>query len=352
MTHHAGQPVASVLMPVCNAADTIRESVQSILSQSFKNFELIIVDDGSTDGTVDYLVTLRDARLHLLRLEQHHGIVAALNTGLQRARGEFIFRMDADDMAMPDRLQVQLEWMQRHPEVDVCGTFIRCFDDSGPRGLKEFPLGPDDIRAALIFESALAHPSVVFRAEALRRGGLSYPEGMDGVEDYALWATGKDCLCFANIPRPLVFYRLPATADSERRRLRREKARHVREQLVRQLGVTVATDELTLHHAIAEHRVWELATRIEQVAVWLERLRTANDASQVFPQQAFERALLRRFYLICKAATLNKWNVCVDAGAATAQLLSQLDGGLRLRLTLRRVWQRLKQRGRPERSHV
>jgi len=116
-----GNPTVSIVMAVHNMAAHIRESIQSLLNQIYQDFELIIIDDGSTDKTVDVIHQFLDERIMVKRLS-HQGLAVALNIGIRLARGEYIARMDADDIAMPERLEKQIRYLIQHPKVAACGT--------------------------------------------------------------------------------------------------------------------------------------------------------------------------------------------------------------------------------------
>jgi glycosyltransferase involved in cell wall biosynthesis len=186
-------PRVSVVIPVFNAAPTLPCSIGSIGAQTFRDWELIAVDDGSTDGSAAWLEELarREPRLRLVR-QTHDGIVAALNAGLAVARGEFIARMDADDESFPDRLAGQTAFLDARPEIGVVGSLV---EYGGDRAANEgYALhvdwlntltSPESIALNRFVESPFAHPSVMFRRELIARHG-GYREG-DFPEDYELW---------------------------------------------------------------------------------------------------------------------------------------------------------------------
>lgn len=204
----------SILMPVYNAALTLEAAVQSLLRQSMPEFELVIVNDGSTDETPNLLrqFAQRDPRVIVLETP-HRGIVAALNEGLQVCRCELIARMDADDICHRDRLAQQVRFMESHPEISVCGSLVKMFPKKNLLGgmlryeqwLNSL-VSPEEIARDIFVESPLAHPSVMLRRnELLDLGG--YHES-SWVEDYDLWLRyhlhGKR---LAKVPKVLLFWR-------------------------------------------------------------------------------------------------------------------------------------------------
>jgi glycosyltransferase involved in cell wall biosynthesis len=205
-------PMISVLLPAYNAEATIREAITSLERQTFEEFEIIAVDDGSSDETGAILEQIADPRLRLIRIP-HSGLIPALNIGLNHCTGDLIARMDADDVCHPERLRLQSEFMAAHPEVSVCGCLVRSFPRSRVKaGFLQYEswlnslITHEQIARDIFVESPLAHPSVTMRAEELRALG-GYRE-MGWPEDYDLWLrffmAGKR---FAKVPRTLLFWR-------------------------------------------------------------------------------------------------------------------------------------------------
>jgi len=182
-------PKISVILPVYNAAATLPGAIESMLAQTENAHELIVVDDGSSDGTAAYLKTLNHPRLVCVRIT-HGGIVAALNTGLSRARGEFIARMDADDYSYPQRLQKQRIFLEQHSHIGLVGCLVK-YGGRNPRGgygryvsWTNGLISREQISQARFIESPFAHPSIMFRRSLLEEHG-GYADG-PFPEDYEL----------------------------------------------------------------------------------------------------------------------------------------------------------------------
>ncbi|HJA78767.1 MAG TPA: glycosyltransferase [Candidatus Desulfovibrio intestinavium] len=201
-------PAVSVLLPVYNAASYVREAVASILAQTLRDFELILMDDGSTDASGGILRALaaEDRRIRLVQRE-NRGLIATLNEGLALARAPFVARMDADDIALPERLARQCAHMERHPGLAVLGSAIQYMDAAGrPGRIKKYPVG-DAVDEAILWGSPLAHPAVMLRTQAVRAAG-GYPAAFPHAEDYALWLRLFAPGSIDNLPDVLLRYRL------------------------------------------------------------------------------------------------------------------------------------------------
>lgn len=178
-------PEVTVLMPVRNGARYIKEAIESVLRQSFTDFELLIVDDGSTDETVEIIHEFTDSRIKLHLRE--HDFVKNLNEGLNLASGPYVARMDADDIMHTERLNIQLKRMKKNPSITVCGTWAKIFSDCGK--VKRVSLGygvMQDPMIDLLKCNMLLHPSVMIKKNFLLIHNIRYQE-YPFVEDYKLW---------------------------------------------------------------------------------------------------------------------------------------------------------------------
>ena len=180
-------PGVSVLLPVYNSANYLRESIESILNQSFKEFELLIICEPCTDGSIEIIKSYKDSRIIHIQNEKRLGLINSLNMGIELAQGEYIARMDADDVSLPERLAKQVEFLDAHPEVGVLGCAVQVIDDYGnPSHIRQFPVEHGVLRWHLCFYNPIAHPTVMMRREIVERAG-GYNSDMVHTEDYDLW---------------------------------------------------------------------------------------------------------------------------------------------------------------------
>lgn len=193
----------SVVMPVYNPnKDWFKQAVESILQQTYSDFELIIADDGSEENIDELIKCFNDIRIKYLKLP-HRGIAPTLNSGFDIAEGEYIARMDADDISLPDRFKIQVEFLDNNPEYSVCGSSIKVFGTESniwnyPRNPKYF----DFLKGCYV-----AHPAIMLRKEDFNKYDLRYKSDI-ACEDYELWSRAVRTLKFYNLPIPLLKYRL------------------------------------------------------------------------------------------------------------------------------------------------
>jgi glycosyltransferase involved in cell wall biosynthesis len=211
-------PLVSVLLSVHNDARFLAAAVESVRRQTADDLELIVVDDASTDETPAVLSAVRDPRLRLLRNEQQLGLAASLNRGLGEAQGRYVARLDADDVALPQRLESQLARMAATPSVAAVGTAVLDLDETGRVGtLHRNPVGSRAVRWLTLFGSPFFHPTVLVDRELLDRHGLRYDPAYLESEDYELWSRLLELGDGANLAEPLVLKRVHAGQASLRR---------------------------------------------------------------------------------------------------------------------------------------
>lgn len=193
----------SIVMPFYNAEAYLSESIESILNQTFQDFELLALDDGSTDNSISIVKSFNDKRIRLISLE--HNFIESLNYGLKISKGRYIARMDADDIMLPKRLQIQHDFMERNSDVDICGSWAESFGNIC--GTMQQESNHEAIISSLLMYNSLIHPTVMIRKSTLEQMRLSYLD-YACAEDYKLWTDlALAGARFANIPEVLLHYR-------------------------------------------------------------------------------------------------------------------------------------------------
>jgi glycosyltransferase involved in cell wall biosynthesis len=274
--------------------------MESILGQSFGDLEFLIIDDGSTDGTADVVAAHRDRRIQFERVERR-GFAGALNLGLGLARGDYVVRMDADDVSAPDRIASQVRFMDEHPEIGASGTFVRARFEDGRAEVWQFPCDPEETRVSLLFEPPVAHPSAILRRALLERHGIRYDPTQLYVEDWDLWLQSAHCFRLGNLPRPLLEYRVHGDRMSSRHATeQRSHGRRIQRRLLAQLGLV--DHPLARVHAAVSFAALDCSDRgprfVEEVAAWFGVLRQANREHGSYLPRALDAFLARRFLLV------------------------------------------------------
>lgn len=343
-----------VLLAVHNGGSYLFEAVESILSQTLADFTLIVVDDGSTDGTADYLASLSDPRLQLLRNEPGQGQTRALNRALEASRSKYVARMDADDIAEPERLEKQLAYLEAHPEVSVLGTAVTIIDgDGAPTGTWQTPVAPTCLGWQTTWRCPLCHPSTMMRPDFIRGLG-GYDPRFEVAQDYDLWARavaagGR----LAVLPERLLRYRVSENQMTARRRdvMNREVLEISHRQtrwLLREpvLPVEAVREMLRVHHGEPEpcpealRRGLALALRMTEAYV-----------ARAEPQ---DRAAIRDFAadaLVFGASSAFKQNAPAQARAGLLAALRSRPGRTLRPHTLRRLLATYGAASAPERDH-
>lgn len=204
----SSSPCVSVVMPVFNGERYLDEAVRSILDQTFSDFEFIIIDDGSTDRTSAILKSYTDVRIKVVG-QRHQGLIVSLNQGLAIARGEYVARMDSDDIAIAHRLERQVAFLTTHRGTGILGTACRIIDATArDLGLRQWPINDLEIRWTSLFSSPFGHPTVILRRDILTKHGLEYADVFHMVEDYDLWIRALNHTRGANLDEPLLKYRV------------------------------------------------------------------------------------------------------------------------------------------------
>jgi glycosyltransferase involved in cell wall biosynthesis len=275
-------------MPVYNCELYIQESVTSILSQTYKDFEFIIIDDGSSDGTFNYLESLQDDRIILIQKPINTGLTNSLNIGLQRARGKYIARMDGDDIALPTRFEKQCAFMDNNPDMVACGTnyeIMHTINNS------DHPCDPDDLKVQLLSDCYIAHPSVMLRRETLIENKIEYDIECEPAEDYNLWVKLLKYGKISNIKESLVKYRLHETQISNTRaKQQMAQADKARLAMIAQLTDKNDLHSREIHLAIIKTEKNPNIT-LSDAEEWIENLKKSNLRLRIYDRKKFDAFL-------------------------------------------------------------
>lgn len=240
----------SVIMSVYNSEDFLYEAIKSILSQSYEQFEFIIINDGSTDLSEDIILKFNDSRIKYIKNNKNEGLIYSLNKGIKLSRGTYIVRMDSDDIAEKNRFEIQLNFLKKYKEIDILGTAYTRFGEGVKRKKIIMPVTEEYLKANILFASPICHPSVFIKKEILdkHRYDLEYK----GMEDYKLWI---DLLLekkkIINIKNSLLNYRILKSSVTQTENLkykeRFERFEKLYKYFFEKLNFELTKDEIKLH---------------------------------------------------------------------------------------------------------
>ena len=292
-------PSVTVLLPVYNCETYIAEAMESVLAQTFTDFELLIIDDASTDRTVDVIKSYSDSRIVFLQKPKNTGYTRSLNMGLQMARGKFIARMDGDDVCRPNRLERQVNVLQSRPELLLVGSLFSIIGGLKPR---YSPLTHELIKVYLLHHNYIQHPTVMMRREVITQFNLQYNPAYEPTEDYKLWSEIVRCGKVEVINEILLDYRMHVAQTSTVRMIEQEEqANRVRLEMVSLLVCNKEMDERKrkFHLQLIKNEV-DKDFSLRKMDSWIKQLIAANVEKREFDHKELQQFLLDKQHNIVK----------------------------------------------------
>ncbi len=270
--------MVSVIMPAYNAEKYIAAAIDSILGQTFQDFEFIILNDCSKDRTEEIILSYADPRIVYLKNEENLGVAATLNKGLAIARGEFIARMDADDIALPERLAKQVAFLNANTDIAVLGTNVETFNEAGTMCTGWSTAEPAQMRVDMLFACGLAHPSVMMRTAVIRELG-GYDPAFNGLEDYELWCRVLEKYEITTLPDILLRYRIHSSQVTQNPSAHYlELLRKLKTRQLRHMGISAEIPKAFF--AYCEGEKLETPEEIEMLDAFFETIEKANKERQ------------------------------------------------------------------------
>gem|GEM_PF-227744 len=291
----SSNPRVTVFIPAFNREDYVCTAINSMLAQEYTDFEILVVDDGSTDRTAERVAAYADRRVRLERSASNQGIPASRNRGLALARGEYLALLDSDDYAYPERLGVQVAYLDQNPDIVQVGSGCTLMDEKGdllPR-VRRHPLRPEDIDAHLLFHCSLINRTIMARTEPLRDFG--YDTAFARCQDYDLHVRLAEHYRMANLPQLLVCGREhPGRITKNTRGLGRDRKMAIQAKVLDQLEIGYSDRDLLWHYLLTQKADPEVTRRSEYLdwaEHWLQALAAANQRTGRFEPAAFRRVL-------------------------------------------------------------
>ena len=301
-------PLVSVVMPNYNTPEKyLRVAIESILQQTYKNFEFIIVDDASDAENVDIIRSYDDPRIKLIINEQNKHVSYSLNRGLDAAVGAYIIRMDSDDISLPRRIEKQVRFLQKRPDIDVLSAQARIMGER--HGVFATNLHSSmALKIATFFNCSIVNPSVVFRTSFIKENDLRYRTDLKykAAEDYEFWSR---CVSLGDIyeyPRILLEYRTHSKqVSSASSNMQIESANRVRRDMLAALGIVPNERETAIHYHFSTESTSADVTLAEYEA-WAQRLLSGNAQHGAFQPRLFKRMVIQHFLILATKTLFQK----------------------------------------------
>ncbi|ERJ23722.1 glycosyltransferase family 2 protein [Campylobacter concisus] len=294
-------PVVSVVMSVYNAEKYLDAAIRSILEQTYNNFEFIIINDGSNDRSLEIIKKYKneDDRIVLISRE-NRGLISSLNEGIVKARGEYIVRMDADDISLPFRIEKQLQVMEHEKDIVVCGSWINIFGENINEKVARYFEYDKQIKANLLVSCCFAHPSVMIRKDAFTNNNILYDERFKNAEDYYLWTQLAKVGKFYNIPEILLKYRFLETSitrlsDKDCSK-RYNVLKDIFKEALKAVDLNISEEDMRIHFIISDNaRIKNNKIELKRIKNYFDRILKASENKKVVDLTTLKQVLGRRW---------------------------------------------------------
>jgi len=298
----------SIVMSVYNSAKFLKKSILSVLNQTYKEFELIIINDGSTDSSVDIIKQFKDERIKLYENSQNKGLIYSLNKGISLSTGTYIARFDADDICSPDRILEQVNYLENNRDISIVGSNATLFLDTLPFIRKKVKVlkTSEEIKSELLFRNKLLfHPSIMLRKSIFQEStDYRYNPDHQMCEDFGLWQLLSTKYAMNVIQKPLLKYRISKTSITSNSRkkdaLFTVSMKKVYSQGLKLFGIDHDQRELEIHTELSMvSRGTDAYFSLEQKSEWLNKIIKHNESIGVYESQSLKNICSEMFYLNC-----------------------------------------------------
>lgn len=331
MNSATASPRVSVFMPVYNAEHYLNESIDSILNQSYTEFEFVIVNDGSTDRSAEVIKAYSDPRIRFIENTQNLGLIASLNIGLETCKGEFIVRMDQDDISLPQRIEKQVQFMDKNPEYGLIGCWFEDFGEAIENKVVRYSSDDTHIRIRHLYQTHIAHPTAVLRKSVIDKFNLRFDVDFVHGEDYAFWVQMSAHCKLSNYPEMLVRKRDHAQNVSNKyAQIQSDTCARVKKLQFEAMGISITRDEIELYTRFANPDWTFSKDEMEVMHALLEKMANGNERSNFIPKQALKSYLAEKWFHLClQNRVLNKtglfwWNKLSFRNAYASPLKSKI----------------------------
>jgi len=306
-------PVVSIIMPVYNVEKYVTEAIESILSQTYTDFELIILDDSSTDNSVEKIIKFKDPRIVVHRNIENIGLAENLNIGLRLAKGKYIARMDGDDISLPERLRIQIEYLDTHSDIDLCSCAMEMFGTEHQVWIRD--IDPEQVKITMLFFSPVLHASSIWRRESFSKSNLYYNQDAFPAEDYDLWSRAAFTCQLTNIPNMLYRYRIHGIQVTKTDKRAGEKVSQIQMNYLRKALPSLTEENIRLFVNKNLQGLYETKEQVQELKTVYKTLLKANKTDVFFNAKLLKNSLYKYYrntvfdFLLNAPFNLKDWNL-------------------------------------------
>ena len=301
-----GAELVTVLMPAYNVGKYLNESIDSILRQTYTNFRFLIINDGSVDETENIILSYKDPRIDYIKNEKNIGYVASLNRGIDLISSKYIVRMDADDIAIPHRIEKQVALMESRPDIAVCGSGKINFFNGRPDSETAVTTVTEEkqLLFSSIFNTSIPHPSAILRNSILQETGLRYDENYYYAEDKAMWLDMAQYGNLINIEEPLIKYRIhPNQVSIQHNEVQRMNSLKKSKLVLSRYGIHITDEELWPLRLMCYPQICEKVSDLVAVESLIYKLQNGFKDRKEFLPEFVSSFLTNRLYLLVSRST-------------------------------------------------
>ncbi len=320
-------PAITVLMPVYNAEKYLADAIDSILNQSFNDFELLIINDGSTDSSEKIILSYSDSRVRYMKNEKNIKLIATLNKGIEIANGKYIARMDADDVSLPSRLQVQFDFMESNPNVALCGSWFELIGDR--TGIAKYGGEHNEIMMKMLYQCHFCHPSVIMRKSMIDTFDVKFDSAYIHAEDYDFFVRIGEKYKLANIQTALLKYRIhERSVSASNKAIQNNNSALVKKRLFEKTGLAISENDIDFFRTVMQHEYEFTKDYLHKAELLLDKLVAANKISAYFENVFFDTYVAQLWFNVAFNSSrlgMFAFNKFSNSSLAKYHTLSGLD---------------------------
>lgn len=291
-------PLLTVFTPAFNLENYIAETITSILNQTFQDFEYLIIDDCSNDATVQIIESFKDPRIKLIKNNSNQGISYNRNLAIEKAKGIYLAMIDGDDLALPDRLQEQVEFLQKNKDYGILGTEVININENGDpiNGVVKYKIPDNEIPSRMLFNNYIATSSAMIRLSSL--GDIRFKKEYIVAEDYEVWIRLIRNSKIGHIRKPLTKYRIHSTSISiQKKQLMLDTEKLILQNQLKELQCELNSDEFQVFLDLSQDNQFPYYEKFHEINKTISKLFNANINSRLFNLEAFRSLLFRYWYI-------------------------------------------------------